>query len=119
MLIGVQFKTFNKDGEEYSSRFGFFNDIRSAKKAAINLYQSDDNIFHVEAYDSETGKLIKRVPDGRGGWRGGGRTAFDNEPRPYKLTIRVAEDVWQALSQAEDKSALIHRAVRQYTKTNQ
>ena len=115
MLIGVQFKTFTKDGEEYSSRFGFFNDVYAAKRAAITLYESDDNIYSVEATDVESGKVIKHVPDRRGGIRyNGGRKAFDGKPRPHKLSFRVSDDVWRIITSSPDRGEFIHKAVRFY-----
>lgn len=115
MLYGIRFKTFTESGEEYSTRFGFFHDIRSAKKEAIRLYNSSPNIAKVVAVDVETDKVIKRVPDPRGGIReGGGRKAFDAVARPYRQTIRFADDVWLFMSHFPDRSEVIHKALREY-----
>lgn len=99
----------------YSSRFGFFPTLTEAKDEARRLFHSSDNIAKVVALDTETGKTIKTVPDTRGGIReGGGRKAFDAVARPYRQTIRFAEDVWLFMSHFPDRSEVIHKALREY-----
>lgn len=115
MLLGIKFTTYTADGYEYSSRFAFFPGLPEAKKAAISLFHSSPDIARVIAVDSESGKVIKQVPDKRGGVREqGGRKAFDSVPRPYRQTIRFSEDVWHYMSQFPDRSEIIHKALREY-----
>ena len=113
-LYGIQFIAY-KAGEQYSARFAFFHSLTEAKKAAIELYKSSPNIDSVIATDKETGKVIKKCPDKRGGVReGGGKKTYDGEPRNQRLTLRVAQDVWDFLVEYGDKSECIHRAVRMF-----
>ena len=64
---------------------------------------------------SPAGKRIGTYPkDTRGGSRPCPSYTIDGVKRPYKITFRVAEDVWNILQRQQHRADYIHDAIRFY-----
>lgn len=114
----VQFKCYDEDGYEYSSRFAFVPKPNLRKKCQ-ELMAESDQIVKVVAWDKETGKRLCVHPTKAGGLRpNAGRKTIDGIPRPYNHTITVNERTHQLFLRNKPISDFIQKLVDFYLKNS-